>query len=137
MEVTMNDAVALDPSEAETVVEPHDGVVVERPDVRLVPADQPAGPVIEALLGALRQGTISPKLGREMLVRLVPPAKPTVQLPLPKITDAESYAAATRRILKAAATGKLAPADAVVMMRAAKGAYEAVRVAERVRLLRR
>jgi hypothetical protein len=129
MELTMSDTVG--------VVEPAESVVVERPDVRLVPAGQPAGPVIEALLTALRQGTISPKLGREMLIRLVPPAKPTVRLPLPKITDAESYAAATQRILKAAAMGKIAPADAVVMMRAAKGAYEAVRAAERVRLLHR
>jgi hypothetical protein len=39
--------------------------------------------------------------------------------------------------LKAAASGKLAPSDAVVMMRAAKAAYEAVRAAERARLLHR
>jgi hypothetical protein len=124
-------------SDTATIVEPSEGVVVERPDVRLVPAGQPAGPVIEALLTALRQGTISPKLGREMLIRLVPPAKPTVRLRLPAITDAASYAKVCRLVMRASATGKIAPADAVVMMRAAKATFDATRADQRAQLLGR
>jgi hypothetical protein len=117
------------------VLEPSEAVVVERPDVRLVPAGQPAGPVIEALLTALRQGAISPKLGREMLIRLVPPAKPTVRLRLPAITDAASFAKASRLIMRASATGKVAPADAAVLLRNAKTTFEATRAEQRARLL--
>jgi len=104
---------------------------------RLVATGEPTSAVVEQLLSALRKGEITSKFAREVLVRALPPSRRTVRVALPKITDAESYAAATQRILRAAATGKLAPADAVVMMRAAKGAYEAVRAAERARLLRR
>jgi hypothetical protein len=121
----------------ETALELPEGAVVEPPDVRLLPANQPAGPVIEALLTALRQGTISPKLGREMLIRLVPPAKATVRLRLPPITDAASFARACRLIMRANATGKITPADAAVLLRNAKATFEATRAEQRMRLLGR
>lgn len=103
---------------------------------RLVPAGQaagPAGPVIETLVAAIGQGTISPKLAREMLVRLVPPAKATVRLPLPKIVDAASHAEACRRIAAAAAAGKIAPADAAALLKIVRMAWTAQRDADRER----
>ena len=121
-------------SESAVVVEPAEATLIEPPDVRLVPAGQPAGPVIEALLTALRQGTISPKLGREMLVRLVPPAKPTVKLKLPRIVDSASYALACQRITAAAAAGRVAPGDAAILLRMAKGTHESLREVAKARL---
>ena len=66
-------------------------------------------------------------------VQLVAPAKATVRLRLPSIVDAESYAAVTRKIMAATAAGRIAPADAAVLLRNAKTTYEAVRVAARAR----
>lgn len=103
---------------------------------RLVPAGQaagPAGPVIETLVAAIGQGTISPKLAREMLVRLVPPAKATVRLTLPRIVDAASHAEACRRITAAAAAGKIAPADATALLKIVRMAWTAQRDADRER----
>ena len=60
---------------------------------QIVPAEPSPVAVVEALQAAVEQGRISPKLGREMLIRLVPPKKATVSLELPAITDAGSYAA--------------------------------------------
>ena len=115
------------------VVEPIEAAEAEQPDVRLVPAGQPAGAVIEALLTALSQGKVSPKLGREMLVRLVPPARPMVRLRLPPIVDSASYARACRRIMSASTSGKIAPGDAAVLLRNAKATFAAACAAARTR----
>ena len=121
----MSDVITVEPGED----------VQAQPSVasRLIPAGQPAGQVIETLVAAIGRGTISPKLGREMLVRLVPPAKAAVRLALPKITDAASYAAATQRIMRASSTGKISPADAAVLLRNAKATFQAVSAANRAR----
>ena len=120
-------------NEAEIIEPAEDGLAHPPAPARLVPAGQPAGKVIETLVAAIGRGKISPKLGREMLVRLVPPAKATVRLRLPPIVDAESYAAATRKIMAATAAGRIAPADAAALLRNAKATYEATRVAARMR----
>ena len=99
----------------------------------IVPAEPSPVAVVEALQAAVEQGRISPKLGREMLIRLVPPKKATVSLVLPVITDAGSYAAACRAVLAAAGEGRIAPTDATQLLRAAKATFEAVRVFERTR----
>ena len=88
---------------------------------------------IENLQAAVQRGEITAKFAREALVRLIPPAKPTVRLALPAITDAASYAAACRVVMAAAADGRIAPADATQLLRAAKATFEAVRVFERTR----
>jgi hypothetical protein len=121
----MNEIATMEPDETAVMTPP-------KPP-RLVPVGQPAGPVIETLVAAIGRGTISPKLGREMLVRLVPPAKPMVKLALPAIVDAVTYTAATQKIMKAIAAGKIAPADGILMLRAAKSTYEAARLAARTR----
>jgi hypothetical protein len=96
-----------------------------------VPAEPSPVAVVEALQAAVEQGRISPKLGREMLIRLVPPKKATVSLALPAITDAGSYAAACRVVMAAAAEGRIAPTDATQLLRACKMSFEAVRVFQR------
>jgi hypothetical protein len=88
---------------------------------------------IENLQAAVQRGEITAKFAREALVRLIPPAKPTVRLALPPITDAGSYAAACRVVMAAAAEGRIAPTDATQLLRAAKATFEAVRVFERTR----
>ena len=100
---------------------------------QIVPAEPSPVAVVEALQAAVEQGRISPKLGREMLIRLVPPKKATVSLELPVITDAASYAEACRVVMAAAGEGRIAPTDATQLLRAAKATFEAVRVAERTR----
>jgi hypothetical protein len=97
---------------------------------QVVPAEPSPVAVVEALQAAVEQGRISPKLGREMLIRLVPPKKATVSLALPPITDAGSYAAACRVVMAAAGEGRIAPADATQLLRAAKATFEAVRLFE-------
>jgi hypothetical protein len=91
--------------------------------------------VIEALVAAIGRGAISPKLGREMLVRLVPPAKATVKLRLPPIVNAVSYAAAARKIMAATAAGRISPGDAATLLRNARLVHEAVRAAARARIV--
>ena len=54
---------------------------------QVIPAEPSPLAVVEALQAAVEQGRISPKLGREMLVRLVPPKKPTAQVDLPASFD--------------------------------------------------
>ena len=97
----------------------------------IVPAEPSPVAVVEALQAAVEQGRISPKLGREMLVRLVPPKKATAQVHLPAITDAGSYAAACRVVMAAVGEGRIAPTDATQLLRAAKATFEAVRVFQR------
>jgi hypothetical protein len=97
----------------------------------VVPAELSPVAVVEALQAAVEQGRLSPKLGREMLIRLVPPKKATVSLALPAIVDAGSYAAACRAVLAAAGEGRIAPTDATQLLRAAKATFEAVRVFQR------
>jgi hypothetical protein len=60
-----------------------------------------------------------------------------VRLPLPAIVDAASYAAACRRIMRANSTGKIAPADASILLRNAKATFDATRADQRAQLLRR
>jgi hypothetical protein len=87
---------------------------------------------IENLQAAVQRGEITAKFAREALVRLIPPAKPPmVRLALPPITDAGSYAEACRVVMAAAGEGRIAPTDATQLLRAAKMAYEAVRVYQR------
>lgn len=131
--VTAGEAVLIEASapQAQSTIQGRE----QRPP-RLVPAGQaagPAGPVIETLVAAIGQGTISPKLAREMLVRLVPPAKATVRLTLPRIVDAASHAEACRRITAAAAAGKIAPADATALLKIVRMAWTAQRDADRER----
>jgi len=104
---------------------------------RLVATSEPAAAVVEALLGALRKGEITSKLAREVLVRVLPPSRRTVRLPLPAIVDAASFAAACRRIMRASAIGKIAPADASILLRNAKATFDATRADQRSRLLGR
>lgn len=59
---------------------------------RLTAAGEPAGAAVEAVLAAVREGRIIPKLAREVLVRLVPPAKQMLRLRSPPIVDSASYA---------------------------------------------
>ena len=99
----------------------------------IVPAEPSPVAVVEALQAAVEQGRISPKLGREMLIRLVPPKKATVRLDLPAIVDAGTYAAASQLVLRAAAEGRIAPSDTTQLLRAAKATFEAVRLFERTR----
>jgi hypothetical protein len=98
---------------------------------QVIPAEPSPLAVVEALQAAVEQGRISPKLGREMLVRLVPPKKATAQVNLPAITDAASYAAACRAIMAAAGEGRIAPTDATALLRAAKATFEAVKLFQR------
>jgi hypothetical protein len=100
---------------------------------RLVAPGEPAGAAVAAVLQAVGEGKITPKLAREVPVRLIPPAKPTVRLRLPAIVDGASYAAACRRIMRASATGKIAPGDAVLLMRGAKAAWDTARAEQRQR----
>ena len=97
----------------------------------IVPAEPSPVAVVEALQAAVEQGRISPKLGREMLIRLVPPKKATVSLELPAITDAGSYAAACRVVMAALAAGRITPSDAPQLLRACKMSFEAARVFQR------
>ncbi len=113
-----------------------DGTMTMKPPVptRLAAAGgEPAGTTVEAVLAAVREGKITSKLAREVLVRLIPPAKPTVTLRLPVVRDARSYAAATQAVVRAAAAGKIAPSDAVLLQRGLKVAWEATRSAARQR----
>ena len=88
---------------------------------------------IENLQAAVQRGEITAKFAREALVRLIPPAKPTVRLALPAITDAGSYAEACRAVMAAAGEGRIAPTDATQLLRAAKATFEAARLVERTR----
>jgi len=113
------------------------GEVLEPPaPARLVATGEPAA-LVEALLAALHRGEITSKVMRELVVRLIPPAKPTVKIRLPRIVDSRTYALACQRITAAAAAGRIAPGDASIMMRVAKSAHESLRVAARARLLLR
>jgi hypothetical protein len=98
-----------------------------------VPAEPSPVAVVEALQAAVEQGRLSPKLGREMLVRLVAPKKTTISLELPVITDAESFHRACAVVMTATADGRIAPADATQLLRACKLAFDAARIAERTR----
>jgi hypothetical protein len=113
--------------------EPADAEVQPPVAARLDVPGEPAGVVVEALLGALHRGEITSKFAREALVRLVPAAKPTVRLRLPRIVDAASYAAVTQRIMKASSTGKIAPGDAATLLKNARSVYQAVSAANRAR----
>jgi hypothetical protein len=89
--------------------------------------------IAATLQAAVEQGRISPKLGRELLIRLVSPKRATVVIDLPKITGPEAYLTACQRVLEAVATGQLAPADAATVLRMAKTTLEAARLVERTR----
>ena len=110
--------------------EPGSGLVV----VDRAAAAPAAVATIEGLQAAVQRGEITAKFAREALVRLIPPAKPPmVQLALPPITDAGSYAEACRMVMAAAGEGRIAPADATQLLRAAKATFEAARLFERTR----
>jgi hypothetical protein len=111
------------------------GVLVEPPaPTRLIASSEPAA-LVEQLLGALRRGEISQRVGREVLVRLLPPNRRSIQLKLPRIVDAQSYAKACRRIMSATTSGKITPSDGAVLLRNAKAVFDATRADQRVRLL--
>jgi hypothetical protein len=109
--------------------EPGSGLVV----VDRAAAAPAAIATIEGLQAAVQRGEITAKFAREALVRLIPPAKPTVRLALPPIVDAASYAEACRAVMAALAEGRIAPADAPPLLRACKMSFEAARVFERTR----
>jgi hypothetical protein len=97
--------------------------------VRVTATGEPAGAAVEAV----RDGQITSKLAREVLVRLIPPAKPTVKLPLPTIRDARSFKVANQAVMRAAAAGKIAPSDAILMQRGLKATWQAVQAEMRNR----
>ena len=117
------------------IVEPGEAAVVVAPPApaRLVVAGEPATTVIEGLLAALHRGEITSKVMRELVVRLAPPARPMVRLPLPAIVDATSYAKACRRIMAASTSGKITPGDAATLLRNAKATWSAAVAAARQR----
>ena len=86
---------------------------------------------IENLQAAVQRGEITAKFAREALVRLIPPAKATVRITLPAITDAASYAEACRVVMAAAGEGRIAPSDATQLLRACKMSFEAARTFQR------
>jgi hypothetical protein len=104
--------------------------------MQLVHAGEPSA-LIQSLLAAVHRGEITSKVMREIVVRLIPPAKPVVKIRMPKITNGSSYAEACQRIAAAAAAGRITPRDASIMMRVAKAAHESLRAAARARLLLR
>jgi hypothetical protein len=85
------------------------------------------------VLAAVHEGKITSKLAREVLVRLIPPAKPTVKLRLPTIRDARSFKVANQAVMRAAAAGKIAPSDAILMQRGLKAVWQAVQAEHRQR----
>jgi hypothetical protein len=101
--------------------------------VRVTATGEPAGAAVEAVLAAVRGGQITSKLAREVLVRLIPPAKPTVKLRLPTIRDARSFRLANQVVMRAAAAGKIAPSDAILMQRGLKATWQAVQAEMRNR----
>jgi len=91
---------------------------------------------VRAVLTAVRQKKLSAKLARELLIRVAPPARATVTVELPAITDAASHAAAQAAILEAVSRGRVPPAEGKALGEVARRAFEAVKVAQRARLLR-
>ncbi len=80
----------------------------------------------------------TPEDAARLLERLLPKAvaarpRPTVTLELPEVTDAASYAEAQAAVLRAAAAGRLTPAEARTMGAVLAETWRAVRVAERQR----
>ena len=115
-------------------MEPIEAAEVRPPAAaRLVAPGQSPGDVVQALLGAIQRREVNQKLGRELLIRLVPPSKATIRLRLPVVRDAASYATASQAVMSAAAAGKIAPSDAVLMQRGLKAAWDATRAAARER----
>jgi len=91
---------------------------------------------VRAVLTAVRQRKLSGKLARELLVRVAPPARATVSVALPKIVDAASHAAAQAAILEAVSSGRVPPAEGKALGDVARRTFEAVKLAQRARLLR-
>jgi hypothetical protein len=107
-------------------------------DVLLATADgAPADAVatVRAVLTAVRQKKLSAKLARELLVRVAPPARPTVTVDLPAITDAASHAAAQAAILEAVSSGRVPPAEGKALGEVARRTYEAMKSARRAQML--
>src|SRR5688572_5187414 len=99
----------------DTIEPVEDASVQTSVPVRVTATGEPAGAAVEAVLAAVRDGQITSKLAREVLVRLIPPAKPVVKLRLPAIRDARSFKVANQAVMRAAAAGKIAPSDAILM----------------------
>jgi hypothetical protein len=99
---------------------------------QVIAADPSPLAVVEALQAAVEHGRITPKLAREMMIRLVPPKKPTAPVEMPSIVDAASYAEVCKSILTAAGAGQIAPSDATSLLRSAKTVFAAVRAAQRM-----
>jgi hypothetical protein len=120
--------------DAINTMEPVEGAGVQTSvPVRVTATGEPAGAAVEAVLAAVRDGQITSKLAREVLVRLIPPAKPTVKLRLPTIRDARSFKVANQTVMRAAAAGKIAPSDAILMQRGLKATWQAVQAEMRNR----
>jgi len=108
-------------------------------DALLATADgAPMGAVatVRAVLTAVRQKKLPAKLAKELLVRVAPPARAAVTVDLPAIVDAASHAAAQAAILEAVSSGRVPPVEGKALGEVARRAYEAVRIAQRARLLR-
>jgi hypothetical protein len=103
-------------------------------ETQIIPPETAPLAIVEDLKAAVLRGELTSKLARELLVRLAPPARvPRMPLELPEVVDAQSYAAATKVVLRAAAAGQLAPGDALTLLRLAKVTLEAHRLAARSR----
>jgi hypothetical protein len=103
-------------------------------ETQIIPPETAPLAIVEDLKAAVLRGELTSKLARELMVRLAPPARaPRPQLELPEISSAESFAEATKVVLRAAAAGQLAPGDALTLLRLAKITLEAHRLVERTR----
>jgi hypothetical protein len=71
---------------------------------------------------------------RRERLRLLPPARrPHAQLDLPSIVDGESYLAAVRLVMLAAARGEISPSAATALLRSCGMAFDATRLVARLR----
>jgi hypothetical protein len=96
---------------------------------------EPRSPVAlaKAIQSAVEKRRISSRLGRELLVRLLPPQRRMVNIALPVVSDPQSFLRACQSIMEAVAAGKLAPVDAPPLLKIAKSTLEAARLVERAR----
>jgi hypothetical protein len=87
---------------------------------------------VRAILTAVRQKKLSAKLAKELVMRVVPPARATVRVTLPKIVDAATHADAQALILAAVTSGRISPSEGRQLSELASRTYDAVKLATRV-----
>jgi hypothetical protein len=90
--------------------------------------------IVEALLGAMKRGEITSKFAVMALVRLAPARRPVVSVPgLPPIRDSSSFAEACAHVVAEVGAGRVAPADALQLLKAFKMTHAALKDAARAR----